>query len=128
MPSEENVKIKRSDHMIKRLNKRANIKHGSQDRFLSKAIERGIKYEDVTNHTLKDYLGKVSREGYYPIIYQKYVLIIAEDCNVGTTIYNLPKRYWKIVDAIYAKKEGKKNVSRKRNYRERCIEEGEETF
>ena len=126
--SEDNVKIKRSDHIIKRLNKRANIKHGSQDRFLNKAIQCGIRYEDVTNNTLKGYLEKITREGYYTIIYQKYVLIISENSNVGTTIFNLPKQYWKIVDHIYEKKEGKKNVSRKRNRRERCVEEGEQTF
>jgi len=128
MPLDSNVKIKRSDHMTKRLTKRANIKHGSQDKFLEKAIEKGIRCEDVTNKQLRDYMEKVSREGYYTIIYQKYVLIIAKDDNVGTTVYNLPKYYWKYVDYIYAKKEGKKNVRRKRDCIERCIEEGQSSF
>ena len=107
MPSEENVIIKRSDHLRKRLNKRANIKHGSQDKFLNKVIRDGIRDEDITNHSVKKYLDGITREGYYSIIYQRYVFIVAENGNIGTTVLNLPKEYWKIMADIFAKKEGK---------------------
>lgn len=128
MPSVENNVIKRCSHLRKRLNKRANIKYGSQDKFLNKVMRDGIRYEDINNTVIREYLHGITRKGYYSIIYQRYVLIIAEEGNVGTTILNLPKQYWKIVDNIFSKKEGKKNVSRKRNCNKRCIEEGQQTF
>ena len=116
MSHKNEIKIKRSDHIVKRLTKRAKIKHGSQDKFLNKALTNGITYENTTNNTIKDYIASITRKDCYAVIYQKYVIIFSKKNNVGITILNLPKQYWKIVDGINAKKEVKNNVTRKCNF------------
>lgn len=104
-----------SNHLIERIRERTHLPRKAAISFLYRAIRDGIVQGDIKNKSLKNYVDSTVHDGYYGIVYCRYLIIMSEGTNVGITLLNLPHRYNKLVDNMNFKTKGVKKQNAKRN-------------
>ena len=112
--------LKTTSHLSKR-RKRVGLSKKAMQRFLTKAFEEGLRLDDVRSKpTLYRYLRSILKEGYYPILYDHYIIIVSEDNDYGVTILRMSNRYFQMFQQILG---GKRYAE---SYRYRASQEAED--
>lgn len=68
--------------------------------FFYRAVNNGINQRDIRNNSLRKYVDSTVHDGYYGIVYCRYLIIMSNGSDVGITLLMLPHRYNKLVDHI----------------------------
>lgn len=93
--------IIKTEHLSKRLSKRCHLNKSSQDAFLKKAYNSGLRIDDIKHKHLYNYIKSITSPNCYAILYKQYILIVSKKDNIGITILNVPKEYIKVIYKIY---------------------------
>lgn len=102
-----------SEHFKKRLKERLHIPKKSAIKFVHKVLKNGIRTKDATT-VLRRYMVSVVHHGYYPIVYNRYLIVFSYDNDTAITIFKIPKQYENEVKFIM-KKRSTYNEKRKRH-------------
>ena len=87
--------LKPTTHLNKR-RKRIGLGKKGYQTFLARAFEQGLRLEDIKHKTkLYTYVKGITKDGYYPILYNYYIIIVSEVTDIGITILRLPRQYYK---------------------------------
>lgn len=88
-------------HFYKRAKQRAGLNKRTVQRFCTKALIHGLQIEDFKDSSLfLKYLNSISKPHYHIIVYNRYIIIYADDNNVAITLLNLPKDFYSTVDRV----------------------------
>ena len=102
-----------TDHIMSR-RYRTRLDRKDYIKFIRTAHKKGLYLKDLeTNKKVYNYLYKTIKKGYYGVIYNKYIIVFSDYTNVGITILDLPRKYYKIICKLERiKKEENNNAKR----------------
>ncbi len=101
-------------HFNKRARQRAGLNKKSIVNFYNKANICGLRLHDFKSRPLFfNYLMSITKPKYHIIVYNRYILICADEGDVGITILNLPREYYSTVDSIRKMKKEENNIPKK---------------
>lgn len=92
MPSRFEPLEEASQHLGKRIKKRAGIPKRAQERYAKIIEERGCNIQDVQDENFKRYLYSLLQDDYHLKVYGQYILVISNS-GVGVTLLRVPQKY-----------------------------------
>jgi len=120
----QKMKLKVTSHLNKRRKRLGFNKQGFKS-FLEKAWYKGLRLKDLKSKPdLYKYMKRLIRPGYYPILYDKFCIVVSEHTHYGITVLKLNPKYCIMLQQILG---GKPDGKRHSNRSQEEAEDGEES-